>query len=112
MTMAEFCYPYKTSLLYFIDAIYFDIEKEVSDENVIKIKQVVEIIKEDMISFIEIQQRVTAQKGGTGQTRRAVNEGGQSPDVKDVKVDINMNFNLATAFGSQSLATHMEEYVF
>ena len=34
MEMADFCYPLKSSLVYFMDSIYFEIEKDVSDENV------------------------------------------------------------------------------
>ena len=34
LKMADFCYPLKSSLVYFMDNIYFDIEKDVSDENV------------------------------------------------------------------------------
>ena len=34
MKMADFCYPLKSSLVYFMDSIYFEIEKDVSDENV------------------------------------------------------------------------------
>ena len=34
LKMADFCYPLKSSLVYFMDSIYFDIEKDVSDENV------------------------------------------------------------------------------
>ena len=72
MTMAEFCYPYKTALLYFIDAIYFDIEKEVSDENVLKIKAIVDIIRSDMDAVVGIMQRVSAQKGGSMSTRKTL----------------------------------------
>jgi len=34
MKMADFCYPLKSSLVYFMDSIYFEIEKDVSDDNV------------------------------------------------------------------------------
>ena len=58
MKMADFCYPLKTSLVYFMDSIYFEIEKDVSDDNVAKMWEVVQIILEDMTKFIDIELRV------------------------------------------------------
>lgn len=54
LEIADFCYPYKTSLIQFIDNIFFDIEKEVSDDNIQKIKIVIEIIRADLERFIVI----------------------------------------------------------
>ena len=34
LRMADFCYPLKSALIYFMDTIYFDIEKDVTDENI------------------------------------------------------------------------------
>jgi hypothetical protein len=36
MSLADFCFPLKSALVYFMDAVYFDIEKDVSDENIAK----------------------------------------------------------------------------
>lgn len=58
LRMADFCYPLKSSLVYFMDTIYFDIEKEVTDENIAKMNMVIEIIYEDLEKFIRIEQRV------------------------------------------------------
>ena len=66
LTTADFCYPYKTALVFFIDNIYFDIEKEVSDDNINKIKTVIDIIRDDLEKFIGIQQRVNKKDGGQG----------------------------------------------
>jgi hypothetical protein len=54
LEIADFCYPYKTSLLYFIDSIYLDIEKETSDENVVRIKSVIDIVRLDLEAFISV----------------------------------------------------------
>lgn len=58
LKMADFCYPLKSSLIYFMDSIYFEVEKDVTDENVEKMKTVIQIIHADIEKFIEIQQRV------------------------------------------------------
>jgi hypothetical protein len=55
LRMADFCYPLKSSLVYFMDTIYFDIEKEVTDENIAKMNMVIEIIYEDLEKFIRIE---------------------------------------------------------
>jgi hypothetical protein len=55
LDMADFCYPLKSALVYFMDSIYFDVEKEVSDENIIKIQKVIHIIYGDIRKFLEIQ---------------------------------------------------------
>jgi hypothetical protein len=55
LQIADFCYPYKTSVLYFIDSIYLDIEKETSDENVVRIKNVIDIVREDLEKYIQVQ---------------------------------------------------------
>ena len=45
MEMCDFCYPLKSSLVYFMDSIYFDVEKDVSEENIGKMNKVIKIIK-------------------------------------------------------------------
>ena len=56
--MADFCFPLKSALVYFMDSIYFDIEKDVSDENIQKMFSFNEIIATDLERFVEIQTRV------------------------------------------------------
>ena len=56
--MADFCFPLKSALVYFMDSIYFDIEKDVSDENIQKMYAFMEIIASDLERFVEIQTRV------------------------------------------------------
>jgi hypothetical protein len=58
LEMADFCFPLKSSLIYFMDTIYFDVEKEVSDENISKMQKVVAIISGDLCKFLDLQQRV------------------------------------------------------
>ena len=36
LKLADFCYPLKSALVYFMDSIYFDIEKDVSEDNIAK----------------------------------------------------------------------------
>jgi hypothetical protein len=109
LRMADFCYPLKSSLVYFMDTIYFDIEKEVTDENIAKMNMVIEIIYEDLEKFIRIEQRV--QKAKDGKPKIGV-EQIEADDLEKVDVDINKNFNLLTAFGSFPIVVLMEHYVF
>ena len=57
-----------------MDSIYFDVEKDVTDENITKMFIVFKIILDDIEKFLEIQQRVKTQnKGGpTGAAKRVV----------------------------------------
>jgi len=41
MEMADFCYPLKSSLVYFMDSIYFDVGKEISDDNISRMQKVI-----------------------------------------------------------------------
>lgn len=41
-----------------MDSIYFEVEKDVTDENIAKMFIVFKIILEDIEKFVEIQQRV------------------------------------------------------
>lgn len=41
LEIADFCYPLKSSLVYFMDSIYFDIEKDVTDDNIVKMFKII-----------------------------------------------------------------------
>ena len=58
--------------------------------------------------------RVRAAGKGTAATvkKNITVENEDEPDPNDIKVDINNNFNMLTAFGSFPIAEHMEHYVF
>jgi len=114
MEMADFCYPLKSSLVYFMDSIYFEVEKDVSDENIQKMQKVIQIIYIDIEKFLEIQQRVKTQKGGTMTTtvKKANVTDIDDNDLENVFVDINKNFNMLTAFGSFPIVQLMEKYIF
>jgi len=109
LRMADFCYPLKSSLIYFMDTIYFDVEKDVTDENIAKMNMVVEIIAEDLERFIRIEQRVA--KAKDGKPKIGV-EDIEVDDLEKIDVDINKNFNMLTAFGSFPVVILMEYYVF
>lgn len=61
MRFADFCYPLKSALVYFMDSIYFDIEKDVSDENISKIYEFLKILQTDLEKFILISTRMKQQ---------------------------------------------------
>ena len=113
MDMSEFCFPLKSALVYFMDSIYFDVGKEISEENITKMQKLITIIFVDLEKFIEIQQRVKSQKGQQ-QAKRVI--GNQElideNDIESIVVDVNKNFNMNTAFGSFPLLTIMEKYIF
>ena len=54
LQMADFCFPLKSSLLYFMDSIYFDVEKDVTDDNIAKMFKVFKIMITDIEKFLEI----------------------------------------------------------
>jgi len=54
LKIADFCYPLKNALVYFMDSIYFDAEKEPSEENVEKMKDFLSIILVDLEKFVEM----------------------------------------------------------
>lgn len=58
MKLADFCYPLKNAIVYFMDSIYFDIEKDVSDDNINKMYDFIQEISKDLKNFVEIQTRM------------------------------------------------------
>ena len=57
MKLADFCFPLKKALVSFMDSIYFDIEKDVSEENIQKMINFIVIISNDLERFVEIQMK-------------------------------------------------------
>jgi hypothetical protein len=39
--MADFCYPFKNALVSFMDAVFFDVEKDFSEENISKMWDII-----------------------------------------------------------------------
>lgn len=72
LEIADFCYPLKSSLVYFMDSIYFDAEKETTDDNIVKMFKVVTMIEEDLNKFLEVEMRVTAAAKGNGPGKRPI----------------------------------------
>ena len=58
MSLADFCYPFKAALVYFMDSVYFDIEKDVSDEVNAAMFDFLKLIEADLNKFIEISTRL------------------------------------------------------
>jgi len=113
LEIADFCYPLKSSLIYFMDSIYFDIEKDITDDNIVKMFKVVQMINDDLEKFFEIEMRVRAAgKGTTPVKRNNAVENDDDQDPNEIKVDIKNNLNMITAFGSFPLVELMEHYVF
>lgn len=125
MQIADFCYPFKSALLFFLQHVYFDIEKEVTEDFTKVVWQVLDIICEDMLKFTEVMQRSkrAAAGGGGGPSRGAPaaadlsQEAPQDFDntftaLNNLKVDPNKNFIFNTAFGKFPVSELMLKYVF
>lgn len=119
MNLADFCFPLKSALVYFMDSIYFDIEKDVSDENVQKMHEFLHIVEQDLNRFIEIQTRTKQSQGEKkgGMKKRqptAFNDNNEEPfqDLDVMVVDINKNFSMLTSFGSFTILYLIERYIF
>ena len=117
MKLADFCFPLKSALVYFCDQIYFDIEKDISDENMSKMTSIIEMIAQDLDRFVEIQNRQKQNKAGGGNKsnkRQVANNDEQANDIDldDIKVDINKNFLMLTSFGSFPILYLTEKYVY
>jgi hypothetical protein len=41
LRMADFCYPFKNALVSFMDAVFFDVEKDFSEENISKMWDII-----------------------------------------------------------------------
>jgi hypothetical protein len=54
MKISDFCYPFKSALIFFLQNVYFDIEKEVTEDFTKVVWQVLEIVVEDMLKFTEV----------------------------------------------------------
>lgn len=57
MKLADFCYPFKSALMFFLKNIYFEIEKEISEDFSMNVWQVIQIIIDDLQKFVEVMQR-------------------------------------------------------
>jgi len=115
MRLADFCFPLKSALVYFMDSIYFDIEKDVSDENIQKMFAFMEIVATDLERFVEIQTRVKQSKvsgGNKVNKRQALENNQEEEDLDGIHVDINKNFTMKTSFGSFPILYLIERYIF
>lgn len=70
MQISDFCYPFKFALMFFLQHVYFDIEKEVTEDFTKVVWQVLEIVVEDMLKFTEVMQRSKRAAGGAGAPAR------------------------------------------
>lgn len=64
MQIGDFCYPFKSALMFFLQNVYFDIEKEVTEDFTKVVWQVLEIVADDMLKFTEVMQRSKRAAGG------------------------------------------------
>ncbi len=126
LRMADFCYPLKSALMFFLQHIYFDIEKDMNEDFQLSVWEVIEIIIEDLLKFVEVMQRSKRSAGGGGgggggrgtidQEILAEMELGGSTvgaeTLKALQVDVNKNFDFCTAFGKYKVSELMHKYVF
>ena len=94
-----------------MDSIYFDIEKDVSDENINKMFDFIQEISKDFKNFIEIQTRMK-QVAGQKQAKVKKMAPDEEKDLDEIEVDINKNFTMLTSFGSFEVLYLIERYMF
>ena len=101
MEMADFCYPLKSSILMFLQNIYLDIEKEIGEDFIKLIWELIAHLIDDLKRFNEV---MTRQKRGSKMPRKPVEadplEDAEDPGKKRVKtVDVNQDFYIESNFG-------------
>lgn len=57
LKLAEFCYPLKAALIYFLHNVYFETEKEMSEDFISQVWLVLELLIEDIREFVKVMQR-------------------------------------------------------
>lgn len=114
MKLADFCFPLKQALVHFMDSVYFDIEKDVSDENIMKMINFIIIIVNDLERYVEIRQRQKQGSNGGNQKqgKRQIDLNNSDQDLDGIHVDINKNFTMLTSFGSFHVLYLIERYIF
>lgn len=127
MQIADFCYPLKSALMFFLQNVYFDVEKEITEDFTKQVWQILEIVVEDMLKFTEVMQRSKRAAGGgggapaRGQTMNSTEQEVQPEEqqfentysaLNSLKVDANKNFTFTTAFGKFPVSELMQKYVF
>lgn len=115
MKLADFCFPLKSALTKFMNNIYFEIEKDVSDENIAKMFKFLEIVSDDLSRFVEIQMRMKSSKGSNNKVNKKGNapaEEQEEDDLDGIHVDINKNFTMLTSFGSFPVLYLIEKYIY
>lgn len=85
MKLVDFCYPMKYSLMNFMKNIYFEIEKEISEEFSMNVWQVIQIVVDDLKKFVEIMQRQKRAAGGGAAkpARKLIQPGDESMPLSD-----------------------------
>ena len=92
----------------FLQNIYLDIEKEIGEDFIKLIWELVELLIEDLKMFNEV---MTRQKRGTKMTRKNVEEEEFENPNKKV-VDVNQDFYIVSNFGRFHISELMQTYVF
>lgn len=109
--------------MFFLQNVYFDVEKDIGEDFTKCVWQVLDIVIDDLIKFTEVMQRQKRAAGGAQAAPARPTLGGQSeleleePDnlmstINGVQVDVNKNFTFTTAFGKFKVSELMTKYVF
>lgn len=109
METAEFCFPLKSSLLLFLEHIYLDTEKEIGEDFLNQVWELIDVLERDLIKFVKVMQR---QKRGVMTVSKKTKTLKDDSEEQDVEVDINNNFAFVTNFGKFSVTDLLTTYVF
>lgn len=109
--------------MFFLQNVYFDVEKDIGEDFTKCVWQVLDIVIDDLIKFTEVMQRQKRAAGGAQAAPARPTLGGQSEleleeqdnlmtTINGVQVDVNKNFTFTTAFGKFKVSELMTKYVF
>lgn len=123
LQIAEFCYPLKSALVLFLQHMYFDTDKKMSEDNIAQVWFIIDYLLDDIKVFVEVMQRT--KRSNNANVGRGPAAGKSDIDlmaevlgisgmkaIEAIQVDVNKNFDLVTAFGKFKISELMQTYVF
>ena len=80
--MAQFCFPLKSSIVSFVNNVYFDIEKDVADEDMAKMHTIITHFNNDFEMFHKLQESLNRE------TNESASQIPTEQNLDEIEVDI------------------------
>lgn len=119
MQVTDFCYPLKSALLLFLEQIYLDTEKSIGEDFINQVWQVISLLENDLLKFVEVMQRQKRQSNVLHRKTAPIGSDMSMTDmisqqhvVHQIQVDVAKNFDFVTNFGRFKISALMQDYVF